>query len=81
MLQDEPMVFYFRAILSRLAGDPRQDLRFIQTALQLSGSSTIYYEYARILSALGEHEKARLAQKHADYKKYVEDTQCAPIAE
>ena len=81
VFQDEPMVYYFRAILSRLAQNVQQSLRFIQTTLRLSGSSTIYYEYARILSALGEHEKARLAQKHADYKKYVEDTQCAPIVE
>ena len=79
IFHNEPMIFYFRAVLARMANDLQKSLRFIYTALKLSGSSTIYYEYSRILSAIGEHEKSRLAQKHADYKKYVEDTTCAPI--
>jgi hypothetical protein len=57
----------------------KRALHCIYIALKLSGSSTIYYEYSNILSAIGEHEKSRLAKKHADYKKYVEDTKCAPI--
>ena len=78
---DEALIPYFRSILSRLQNDLQQALRYIYYSLRLSGSSTIYYEYSRVLEQLGEHEKARLAKKHGDYKKYVEDTTCAPIIE
>jgi len=81
LFNDESLIYYFRAIICRITNDLQKSLRFICTALRLSGSSTIYYEYSRILSAMNEHEKSRLAQKHADYKKYVEDTKCAPITD
>ena len=76
---EEPMIWYFRSVFSRIQNDMKRALHCIYVALKLSGSSTIYYEYSNILSAMGDHEKARLARKHADYKKYVEDTKCAPI--
>lgn len=81
VFNDEPMILYFRAILSRITNDLQKALRFIYTALKMSGSSTIYYEYSNILYALGEYERARLAKKHADYKKHVEDTKCSPVTE
>jgi hypothetical protein len=49
--------------------------------MKLSGSSTIYYEYSRILNVVGEHEKSRLAGQQADYKKHVEDATCEPITD
>jgi hypothetical protein len=79
VFDDKSMIYYFRAVLSRISNNLQRALHFIYQALKLSGSSTIYYEYARILSALNEYEKSRLAQKHADYKKYIEDTTCAQI--
>ena len=81
IFDEEPMIWYFRAVFSRITHDLQKALRFIYTALRLSGSSTIYYEYSSILYAMNEHEKARLARKHADYKKHVEDTKCAPITD
>lgn len=79
VFDEEPMIWFFRAVFARLTNDMKRALHCIYTALKLSGSSTIYYEYSNILSAIGEQEKARCAKKHADYKKYVEDTKCAPI--
>ncbi|MDR0239409.1 MAG: glycosyltransferase family 2 protein [Deltaproteobacteria bacterium] len=79
IFDEEPMIYYFRAVFSRVTNDLQKALRFIYIALKLSGSSIIYYEYANILCAIGEHEKERLAKKQADYKKYVEDTKCVPI--
>ncbi|MDR1360160.1 MAG: glycosyltransferase family 2 protein [Deltaproteobacteria bacterium] len=76
---DNSMIYYFRAVISRITNNLQRALHFIYEALKLSGSSTIYYEYARILDALNEHEKSRLAKKHADYKKYVEDTTCESV--
>ena len=76
---EEPMIWYFRAVLSRITNDIQKALRCIHIALKFSGSSTIYYEYSNILYAFGENDKARLTKKHADYKKHVEDTKCAPI--
>ena len=75
------MIWYFRALISRLANDLHKSLRFIYIALKLSGSSTFYYEYSRILNALGEYEKSRLVKKHANYKKYNEDTTCSPVTD
>jgi hypothetical protein len=81
IFHEEPMIYYFRAVICRLADDLQKSLRFIYTALKLSGSSTIYYEYARILEAMNEFEQSRLAKKHAEYKKYIEDSKCAPISD
>ena len=79
IFNDEPMIHYFRSVISRLTNDLQKSLRHIHLALKLSGSSTIYYEYARILESMNELEKSALAKKHANYKKHVEDTKCAPI--
>ena len=77
VFDDKSMIYYFRAVLSRITNNLQRALHFIREALKASGSSTIYYEYARILAMLCEHESSRLAKKHADYKKHVEDTTCA----
>lgn len=77
VLEDATMIYYFRSVISRMMNNTQRALYCIYEALKLSGSSTIYYEYARVLDMLGEHEKARLAKKHAAYKKQVEDTTCA----
>ena len=81
IFENEPMIYYFRSVISRLINDFQKSLSFIYTSLKLSGSSTIYYEYSRILEQLGEIEKSRLVKKHGDYKKYVEDTKCEPIVD
>lgn len=81
IFDNEPMIYYFRAVISRLTNDLHKALRFIYIALKLSGSSTIYYEYSRILEQLGENEKSKLVKKHGDYKKHIEDTTCEPIIE
>lgn len=75
--EDKSMIYYFRAVISRITNNLQRAFHFINEALKSSGSSTIYYEYARILEAAGQQEKSRIARKHADYKKHIEDATCA----
>ena len=77
ILEDMSMIYYFRAIISRITNNTQRALHYIYEALKLSGSSTIYYEYSRILETIGKHDKSKIVKKHADYKKYIEDTTCA----
>jgi len=76
---DEALIWYFRALLGRLKGETGRATRCIHEALKLSGSSTIYFELARIYQACGDAVKARHAEEQAEYKKRIEDTKCAPV--
>ncbi|MDR1856654.1 MAG: glycosyltransferase family 92 protein [Desulfovibrio sp.] len=74
--QEEPMIWYFRSVLSRMRGDNELALHFIKQASKLSGSSTVYFELARVYQALGLLEHSHAAEEQAKYKKQVEDATC-----
>lgn len=74
---DEPLIWMFRAIASRIRGNTPRALHCIREAIKISGNSMLYFELARIYEAMGEAERARRAQAQAEYKKSVEDEFCA----
>ena len=73
---DEALVWMLRSVSARMRGNTDRALHCIREASKLSGSSTIYYELARVYAARGETLAASRAQAQADYKKRVEDTTC-----
>lgn len=77
LFPEEPMVWYFRSVIARQNGLNSLALHFIMQASKLSGSSTIYFEVARVYDALGQAELSIRANEHGLYKKHVEDTTCA----
>lgn len=74
---EEPMIWYFRSVISRLQNNNELALHFIKQASKLSGSSTIYFELSRVYAASGQLEHSRRAEEQAKYKKHIEDTTCA----
>ena len=77
LFPEEPMVWYFRSVIARQNGLNSLALHFIMQASKLSGSSTIYFEVARVYDALGQAELSIRANEQGLYKKHVEDTTCA----
>lgn len=77
LFSEEPMVWYFRSVIARQNGLNSLALHFIMQASKLSGSSTIYFEVARVYEALGQAELSIRANEQGLYKKHVEDTTCA----
>lgn len=75
--EDDPMIWILRAIASRMRGNLARALHCAREASKLSGSSTLYFELARIYQALGDMEKYQRAKAQAEYKKSVEDKFCA----
>lgn len=73
---EEPMIWYFRSVLARQRGANQLALHYIKQASKLSGSSTIYFELARVYEGLGQTELSVRATEQALYKKHVEETTC-----
>ena len=73
---DDPMIWYFRSVLARQNGLNDLALYFIKQASKLSGSSTVYFEVARVYDSLGQSELCARANEQALYKKHVEETTC-----
>ena len=73
---DDPMIWYFRSVLARQNGLNDLALHFIKQASKLSGSSTVYFEVARVYDSLGQSELCVRANEQALYKKHVEETTC-----
>ena len=72
----EPLIWYFRAVASRLCGDCPRAFICIREAAKLSGNSMIYHELSRIYLAMEQPEQAKRAEQHAAYKKQIEDRTC-----
>lgn len=75
--EDDPLVWMLRSVSARMRNNTDRALHCIREASKHSGSSTIYYELARVYAQRGDALLASRAQTQAEYKKRIEDTTCA----